>query len=249
MTALTCRLWWASPDDASPALLDLLDAGERERRERFRAPADRDRYLVAHALARLALAREAGCAPEQVTFTLHCRACRRRPDPRPEPHGKPRPAGPAAGLEISISHSGDRVLLALAHGTPVGADVEKVAPDRDTEGLVDYCLRPRERRDLDRVPAPQRAEGFFGYWARKEALLKATGDGISGGLATVGVSGPFDPAAVVEWDSPAAPEDVRLTDLDAGPGYRAAVAALCPGPLDTRICDTADLLGTRRTVG
>ncbi|MFD0802867.1 4-phosphopantetheinyl transferase, partial [Streptomonospora algeriensis] len=74
MTALTCRLWWASTDDASPALLDLLDAGERERHGRFRLQADRDRYLVAHALARLALAREAECAPNQVAFTLHCRA-------------------------------------------------------------------------------------------------------------------------------------------------------------------------------
>ncbi|GAA4896397.1 4'-phosphopantetheinyl transferase family protein [Streptomonospora salina] len=249
MTALTCRLWWASPDDASPALLGLLDPGERERRERFRAAADRDRYLVAHALARLALARAAGCEPDRVSFTLRCRSCEHRRDRRPEPHGKPLPAGPAAGWEISISHSGDRVLLALTHGTPVGADVEQIAPGRDTDGLVDYCLRPRERGDLDRLPEGRRTEGFFGYWARKEALLKATGDGLSGGLGSVGVSGPFEPAAVVEWDSADAPVQVRLTDLDAGPGYRAALAALCAGPVNAQVCDTAELLGTRRTVG
>ncbi|GAA4931990.1 4'-phosphopantetheinyl transferase superfamily protein [Streptomonospora halophila] len=246
MTALTCRLWWASPDDASPALLDLLDPEERERRARFRARADRDRYLVAHALARLALAREAGCEPAEVAFTLHCRSCERRPDPRPEPHGKPRPAGAAAGLEISISHSGERVLLALAHGVAVGADVEQVSADRDTDGLVDYCLSPAERGDLDRVPGDRRTEGFFGYWARKEALLKATGDGLSGGLAAVGVSGPFEPAGVLAWDSPDAPEHVRLTDLDAGPGYRAALAALTPAPLTTDTGDTAALLGAVR---
>ncbi|MFD0804179.1 4'-phosphopantetheinyl transferase superfamily protein, partial [Streptomonospora algeriensis] len=108
---------------------------------------------------------------------------------------------------------------------------------------------PRERRDLDRVPGARRTEGFFGYWARKEALLKATGDGLSAGLGTVGVSSPFEPAAVVEWDSPAAPEHVRLTDLDAGHGYRAALAALCPGPLTTQTCDPAELLSTRRTAG
>ncbi|MUL43421.1 4'-phosphopantetheinyl transferase superfamily protein [Streptomonospora sp. PA3] len=243
---MTCRLWWASPRDASPALLDLLDAGERERHARLRLAADRDRYLVAHALARLALAREAGCAPAEVAFTLHCRACERHPEPRPDPHGKPLPAGPAAGLEISLSHSGDRVLLALAHGVPVGADVERIAPDRDTAGLADYCLRPRERRDLDGLPPGQRAEGFFGYWARKEALLKATGEGLSGGLGTVGVSGPYERAEVVEWDSPAAPRHVRLTDLDAGPGYRAALAALWPGPITPVVGDTAELLADHR---
>ncbi|WP_461000819.1 4'-phosphopantetheinyl transferase family protein [Streptomonospora sediminis] len=252
MTELTCQLWWASPRDAAPELRNLLDPGERERHARFHQQADRDRYLVAHALARLALARETGCSPAEVAFTLRCRACERRGEGpngsssaaggRSAPHGKPHPAGAAAGLEISFSHSGDRVLLALARGTAVGADVEQVAPERDTEGLADFCLTPAERRALDALPAEQRAAGFFGYWARKEALLKATGDGLSGGLTNVGVSGPFDPAEVLAWDSAHAPEHVRLTDLDAGPGYRASLAALCPGPLSTRTCDTGELL-------
>ncbi|WP_242676965.1 4'-phosphopantetheinyl transferase family protein [Streptomonospora litoralis] len=240
----TCRLWWAAPADASPALLDLLDPAEQQRHARFRLRADRDRYLVAHALARLAVARETGCGPAEVSFTLRCRACERRTEPRPraEPHGKPVPDGAAAGLEISYSHSGERVLLALARGVALGADVERISAERDTDGLADYCLTPAERRDLERVPAERRTEGFFGYWARKEALLKATGDGISGGLAEVGVSGPFDTAAVVAWDSARAPEHAWLTDLDAGPGYRAALAALSAHPLAIETRDAAELL-------
>ncbi|WP_017624284.1 4'-phosphopantetheinyl transferase family protein, partial [Nocardiopsis chromatogenes] len=209
-----CDVWWATPAQAHPDLGRFLDARERERHARFRRQADRDRYIVAHALARLAVAREAGCPPEAVEFDLHCRNC---DGADREPHGKPVPAGPAAGLEVSISHSGERVALAVARGVPVGIDVEEVSSRRDTSALAEMALAPAEREVLAALPADRAAEGFFTYWARKEALLKASGEGIYAGLTSVEVSSPAAPGRVVAWASPGAPPPgrVRLVDLDA----------------------------------
>ncbi len=239
-----CDVWWADPNRADPLLLDLLDERERERHDRFRLSADRNRYVIAHALARLVCARAAGCGPNDVTFRLHCRSCARAPNGRSEPHGKPHPDGPARGLEISLSHSGDRVVVALAHGFAVGVDVERVAPGRDIEGVAELALAESERAVLSAMPTDARANGFFGFWARKEALLKATGDGMSAGLATVRVSGPDQPAALFGWDGPHAPERAWLHDLDAGPGYRAALAALAPDPVTVTVHDGVALLNS-----
>ncbi|WP_133743351.1 4'-phosphopantetheinyl transferase family protein [Actinorugispora endophytica] len=236
-----CDVWWADPALASPALLGLLDEDERARHARFRLAADRDRYAVAHSLARLVCARAAGCAPRDVAFTLHCDHC-----DRPEPHGKPRPAGPAAGWEISITHSGSRVGVAVARGLPVGLDVERVAESRDLEGLASYALTGIERAALESRPEAERTGGFFTYWARKESLLKATGAGLSGGLTPITVSGPHESAAVLSWDPPGAPDEVWITDLDAGPDYRAALSVLAGGPVPVTEHDAADLLKSCR---
>ncbi|MBB4932102.1 4'-phosphopantetheinyl transferase [Lipingzhangella halophila] len=241
-TPLACDVWWADPAWASPSLLELLDDRERERHGRFRLSDDQNRFAVAHTLARLVCARAAGCEPGEVTFDLHCRGCARNPSGRRDPHGKPHPDGPARGLEISYSHSGERVVVALTRGVPVGVDVERVSAERDIEGVAEYALAASERAVLDAMPADARVEGFFGYWARKEAVLKATGDGLSAGLTTVRVSGPDQPAALTEWAGADGPPHAWLSDLDAGPGYRAALAALTPGPVALTIHDGAPLL-------
>lgn len=271
-----CAVWWADPASARPELLGLLDESERARHARFRRGADRDRYAVAHALARLVCAREAGCGPREVEFTLRCRSCEREGrgggdgqdgDGRsgtsgreaggnstagrgPQgPHGKPHPAGPASGWEISISHSGDRVALAVTRGVPVGVDVEQIKAARDIDGLAGYALTETERDAWESLPESERTAGFFTYWSRKEALLKATGDGLSGGLASVVVSAPNAPAKVIAWHALDAPSSVRLTDLDAGPAYRAALAVLTPEEVRITEHDAAGLLGGAELLG
>lgn len=233
----TCDVWWAAPACARPGLLDLLDAEERRRHARFRLQADRDRFLVAHALARLVCAHACGLPPEEVAFTWRCRNC-----DRPEPHGKPLPDGAARGLEVSWTHSGDRVGVALARGAELGLDVELLRSASDIEALSEHVLGSAERAAFEALPAPERLPAFFTYWTRKEALLKATGHGLAGGLDNVEVSAPGEPAAVLGWRGPGAPAAVWLTDLDAGSGYRAALAALVSGPLEVSVHDGAPLL-------
>ncbi|MDA0566718.1 4'-phosphopantetheinyl transferase superfamily protein [Streptomonospora sp. S1-112] len=249
MTPLTCDLWWGDITAITPDrlrdLYGLLDADERRRHARFRMQADKDRYALAHGLARLAVGRAAGIAPESVAFDLRCIPCERKADPPDRgPHGKPRPSGPAEGLEISFSHSGDRVLLAMARGVAVGADVERVRQlHTGLDGLLDHALTEGERADLAALGPRDREAAFFTYWSRKEALLKATGEGV-GNLTAVALSVPGAPIEVRSWDSPDAPPPghVQLRDVPAGEDYRAAVAALTPRPLEVVFRDTDDLL-------
>jgi 4'-phosphopantetheinyl transferase len=253
-TPLAPTVWWARTSDADSRLLRLLDEDELARNARFRQQADRDRHLLGRALARLALADLAGCPPEKVTFDLRCRSCEdkertgARGDAAGEPHGKPHPSGPAQGLEISVSHSGDWVALAVSGEAPVGIDVEGVSATRDVEGLADYTLAEVERRAWLLLPAHERAAAFFGYWARKEALLKATGLGLSGGLRRAAVSPPHTRARLLSWEGGGGPDAAWLSDLERGTGYRSALAVLTDRPVEPVVRspeETAALLRSR----
>ncbi|WP_116248410.1 4'-phosphopantetheinyl transferase superfamily protein [Nocardiopsis sp. FIRDI 009] len=250
LSPLTSTVWWAHTSLAADRLLRLLDERELARNTRFRHQADRDRHLLGRAMARLALAELVSCPPEKVTFDLVCRSCEEKertgadPGGR-DPHGKPVPSGPARGWEVSVSHSGEWVALAVAEGVPVGVDVERVSAARDLDGLVGYTLADTERSVWDALPPQERTGAFFGYWARKEALLKATGLGLSGGLRRVAVTPPHAEARLESWTGGGAPEAAWLTDLDRGPDYRSALAVLTDRPVRLRIrsrTDTAALL-------
>lgn len=241
--SLESTVWWAHTSTASDRLLRLLTEEERVRNARFRLQADRDRHLLGRALARLALAERAGCPPEEVTFDLRCLSCEDKVRTGAgagddSPHGKPVPAGGAKGWEISVSHSGDWVALALAEGTPVGVDVEEVSQARDLNGLVAYTLADTERLAWDALPESGRVEAFFGYWARKEALLKATGLGLSGGLRRVSVTAPHTEARLVGWEGGGGPEAAWLSDLERGPEYRSALAVLTDRPVKLTVRPT-----------
>ncbi|MEE2037293.1 4'-phosphopantetheinyl transferase superfamily protein [Nocardiopsis sp. CT-R113] len=245
------EVWWAHTSTADDRLLRLLDEDERARNVRFRHQADRDRHLLGRSMARLVLADRAGCPPEKVTFDLRCRSCeeKERTGASPgddAPHGKPHPSGPAQGWEISVSHSGEWVVLAVAEGVPVGVDVERVAEARDLEGLAGYTLAAPEHVVWERLAPADRVGAFFRYWARKEALLKATGLGLSGGLRRVLVSPPHDDAALVSWEGGGGPETAALTDLACAEGYRSALAALAPGPLEPVVRTPGDTDGLLR---
>lgn len=233
---LESTVWWAHTSAAGERLLRLLDSEELARQSRFRLQADRDRHLVGRSLARLVLAERAGCAPEKVTFDLRCLSCEEKSRTGADgggedPHGKPVPAGPAQGWEISVSHSGEWVAVALARETPVGVDVERVSDTRDLAGLAGYTLADSEHEVWSALPEEGRTGAFFGYWARKEALLKATGLGLSGGLRRVAVTPPYTDARLLAWEGGGAPASAWLSDLDRGADYRSAVAVLTDRPV------------------
>ncbi|MDI3402250.1 4'-phosphopantetheinyl transferase family protein [Streptomyces cavernicola] len=187
----------------------LLDAGERARAERLRRPADRLLYVAAHALLRRRLGARLDRDPAALRFVREpCAGCG-------APHG--RPALPGAPVHFSLSHSGDRALVALAE-RPVGVDLELLADD----GLVDdvaASLHPRERAELAGLPpGPPRSTAFTRCWTRKEACLKGTGEGVTAdGLRDTFVGTGPDPA----------PEPVpgwALADVEPPEGYAAACA-------------------------
>ena len=155
-----------------------------------------------------------------------------------KPHGKPTVVG--STLEVSISHSGDWVALAVTDGAPVGVDVEEVRA-AEVDDLAGICFSPAELAVFRRVPEADRRGAFFTYWARKEAVLKATGKGMSVGMSKLTLTAHDEPPRVVA--SEAAEVDIptaHMTDLDRA--RRTAPAWRCSR-------DTPRSNGTRRDPG
>ncbi len=199
---------WSCPLDLSePAWLELvacLAATDRRDAEQRTDPLDRRRLLAARAWRRRLLARELGCDPREVPIVVDGR-------------GKPRVAGSAdVGLRFSASRSRDLTLVALSRRIEVGVDLEAVDPATDVDRFAARFLTEIEQRALARHPAEQRRNALFACWTRKEAYLKATGEGLSVSLATVEVwTGDDRPVTWAGWS---------VHSLAAGPGFAAAVA-------------------------
>ena len=219
----TADVWWAHRKDASDRLAAVLDETERRRWAAYRRPEDRERFLVGCALAKAALARYTGRSPADVRFDRTCAACG-------EPHGKPVIAGGGPGH--SVAHSGDLIAVAVARA-PVGVDVEQAEGrrhlldgDGDPEALGRLVLSGPEQAALASVPADGRARAFLVAWTRKEAVTKATGDGIRATFSEVVVAADGGPPRVTSWPYPRSPRDVSLRDLATDPGYVAALAVI-----------------------
>lgn len=221
----TADVWWARRQDAAARHARLLDHVEQGRYAAYRRDEDQDRFLVGCALAKTVLAGYAGGDPASIRFDRTCPQCG-------QPHGKPRAAG--TGLQHSVAHSGDLVVVAVARD-PVGVDVEQLDGRRrqlggrgDPEALTRLVFSGAERAALATTDPAVRARGFLVAWTRKEAVTKATGDGLRVAFSQVVVAADAGPPRVVSWPYPRPPDNVSLLDLDAAPGYVAALAVIGP---------------------
>ena len=200
-------------------LRQCLDEDELARAER-RAATKREQFLVAHGLLRQVLGRESQRPPASLRFG-HA------------PAGKPFLAGPAEApeLEFSLSHSGDLVLIAVSLDLPLGVDVEQGSKQLDPLRLAQRFFSPAEQAQLVALPSDQQLDGFLACWTRKEAYLKATGAGVSGGLSHFDVTlAPDQPARLlVDRRVPGAAQQWRILDVPAEPGYRAALVVASSG--------------------
>ena len=219
----TADVWWARRQDAADRHAGLLDETERRRLAAYRHAEDRERFLAGCALAKTALARYTGQRPADVRFDRTCGQCG-------EPHGKPVIEG--AGVGHSVAHSGDLVAVAVARA-PVGVDVEQLdgrphplGGDGDPEALARLVLSAAEQATLAAVPPSGRARAFLVAWTRKEAVTKATGDGLRAAFSDVVVAADAGPPRLVAWPYPRPPQSVSLLDLDADTGYVAALAVI-----------------------
>ena len=218
----TAEVWWARRQDAASGHLALLDEGERQRWADYRRDADRERFLAGCALAKMVIADSTGQRPGDVSFDRTCRQCGK-------PHGKPAVKG--GRLELSVAHSGDLVAVAVATA-PVGVDVEQLdgrarpPGGGDPDTLARLVLADDERAALAAVPPPGRARAFLVAWTRKEAVTKASGDGLRAGFRDVVVAADHGTPRLVAWPHPQPPQGVSLHDLETEAGYVAALAVI-----------------------
>jgi 4'-phosphopantetheinyl transferase len=130
------------------------------------------------------------------------------------------------GLQFNVSHSANVALIAVGSEHRLGVDIEKIRSDVDVVALAERFFSVRERSELRALPDRLRLVGFFASWTRKEAFLKATGDGLSFPLADFSVTTHPDSEPRLEniEGSVAVSDQWCLADVDVGDLFRATVA-------------------------
>jgi 4'-phosphopantetheinyl transferase len=191
----------------------LLSPAERQRAGRFHFDADRRRFISRRWALRTLLVRYLQIPPGRLHFVHN-------------PYGKPALPAELGDVTFNISHSAGLALLAFSRGRQIGVDIERLRPDFDYKGILGRYFSDAEQAALWRLPPSQQRAAFFAGWARKEAYIKAHGEGLSLALEAFDVTistGPparllatrHDPADAGRW---------QLRHLAPSPGYPAALA-------------------------
>jgi 4'-phosphopantetheinyl transferase len=197
----------------------ILSPAEQDRAQRFHFERDARRYTVAHAALRVILSQYAGMRPADLCFeTNH--------------YGKPflvladTPANPH--LSFNLSHSGELALVGITSGRKIGVDIEQIRPELAGGEIAEKFFSPNEVLDLRSLPQHEQALAFFRCWTRKEAFVKARGEGLSFPLASFDVTlRPDDPPRLVRVaGDPEQPSRWSVISLAPGgsTGYAAAAA-------------------------
>lgn len=189
----------------------MLAMDEQARAARYRFPKDRDHFIAARGLLRVLLSRYLRVSPADFTFLY-------------SGLGKPSLAEhQGAGLRFNVSHSHGLALLAFAQGRELGVDLESVRPEVAGLRIAERYFSPAEVAALRALPESQQTEAFFNCWTRKEAYIKARGDGLSARLDLFDVSlAPGHPAALLRTATDE-PSRWTMMALEPGTGYQAAL--------------------------
>ena len=225
LTGRAVHVWPVStyaPDAVVERFRVLLAPDETDRADRFRFPHLRQSFMLARGALRVLLGQYLNTAPAEIEFSYGSK-------------GKP---AVAAGnrLQFNASHTGDLALFAFTLDCGIGVDVEPIRPMPDIEDVAKRFFCAEETEELMSLPEGQREHGFFLCWTRKEAYIKATGDGLSTPLDAFRVTlRPGAPANLVHLQRDyRAAEAWTLQDLTSAPGYAAALAYRdSPRPLKT----------------
>jgi 4'-phosphopantetheinyl transferase len=219
----------ARPEETVGRMRLLLARDELHRADRFRFERDRSRFIVGRALLRGLLARYLDAAPEELEFQ----------------YGEFQKPALRTGPWFNLSHSGPVALYAFSSAGEIGIDVELNDADFACERIAERFFSPAEVNLLRSVPSEAKPRAFLACWTRKEAFIKARGDGLSLALDSFDVTlAPETPAALLRtaWCSEE-PGQWQLEDLsDPRAGYIAAVALRGGGSriVEREILDTIE---------
>src|SRR5216684_318660 len=211
--------WCASldvPPETSVRLYATLTPDERNRSARFRFERDQQRFIVARGVLRDLLGRHLQTQPGRISFVYNRFG---KPDLSPEF---------ASRLKFNLSHSAGLALIAIA-ASNVGVDLEYIRAQSDYVDIARHFFSAGEADYLTRLSSRLCAEAFFSCWTKKEAYLKASGEGLgiplnsfSVPLATIPVGAPID--LYVPSNNIAPAKCWSLYTLRPAPGYAGALA-------------------------
>jgi len=211
------HVWCASLDQPSAKYADLLSGDEQARAQRFRFEQEQRRFVVGRGLLRTILGRYLNLPPQNLVLKYG-------------EYGKPELALESSlqRSSFNLSHSGDLVLYAFTCEIEIGIDLEQIHPIPDVQQLAEQFFSPLERAELDALPAQRKLEAFFSGWTRKEAYLKARGDGLVYPLDQFSVAlAPEEPARLIRVKDE--PQELARWSLQTispapTPGYVATLA-------------------------
>ncbi len=185
------------PKEQHTYLTSLLSPDEQQKAARFLVPAKRAESEISRGLLRHLLGQLLNTDPRKLTFAL-------------SENGKPHLVEKFNdhSIAFNVSHTQNRILIVFTINAKVGIDIERIPPNFDWQPLARQFFTATEFNDLLNLPVSEQPRNFFREWVRKEALLKATGLGITDGLS-------FPENLKEDWS---------LTDLPIAPDYTAAVA-------------------------
>jgi 4'-phosphopantetheinyl transferase len=211
------HVWIASLDRRQSELSffeSILAEDEINRADRFHFHKDRDRFVAARGLLRMVLSCYVGVPPGEILFTYGA-------------HGKPRLSQQHSrmGIQFNLAHSDGKAIYAITLNREVGVDIESIKYEIPFKDIAEHFFSGAELTALRDLPQEMQRIAFYKCWTRKEAFIKALGDGLSCPLADFDVSVmPGEPAKLlnVRW----APEEASrwfMKDIDAVPGFSAAL--------------------------
>ena len=174
------HLWRASlilPDSRLHELRQLLSRDERERADRFHFERDRRRYIVARAALRTILGQYTALKPDSLRFRYGQQG---KPFLADQPDGKV--------LNFNLAHSHELALFGFTRGREIGVDLEYVRPLPQLNQIAARFFSAQENAELESLPSSQQQIAFYNCWTRKEAYIKAIGEGLSMPLDAFDVS-------------------------------------------------------------
>lgn len=208
VTPSTVHLWHARFDwlaDQYSTFESSLAADERVRAARYLAQQMRDRYVLARGMLRAVLASYMNAIPGALRLAYGLRG---------------KPFLPNSDLHFNLSHADGLIVLAVSKGAEIGVDVERVRPIPEMKMMVRDNFSLYEQAALWSLPAAAQSDAFFRIWTRKEAYVKAIGDGyMSFGQFDVNHETPARILRVEQGD----PAQWSLAHLDFGAEYTGAI--------------------------
>jgi 4'-phosphopantetheinyl transferase len=210
------HLWLAHLDEhAADSLKPLLAADEVSRADRFHFTKDRNHYIVARGLLRKLLATYLDLSASELRFAY-------------AEKGKPSlEKSQRSSLNFNLAHSGGLALYAFSLGREIGVDLEFIREDLADKKIAERFFSAHEIEALKTVPPDFRKQAFFNCWTRKEAYIKARGEGLSMPLDEFDVSlVPGEAAALLRnHKEPAEVSRWSMQSVAVPDGYVAALVA------------------------
>jgi 4'-phosphopantetheinyl transferase len=208
------HVWHAALDDHLAERLKLiLSEDEISRANRFHFAKDRNHYIVARGLLRRLLAAYLGMSSSELQFLYADK-------------GKPYlEETQRRSIHFNLAHSHDMAIYAFSSGRELGVDLEFIREDLAGEKIAERFFSQWEISALRSLPAELRKQAFFNCWTRKEAYIKARGEGLSMPLDEFDVSlAPREPAALLKnYKDFGEVSRWTMQSISVAPGYVAAL--------------------------